>query len=256
MPLNAMPFNVQTLRNRQNFRNTRLASPHEIPPEQKENIQQLRSDLQGSVDSPPSEESIDQLQTTVQTALEDGTVTPEEGKAIAQASVEVFESMGLTSAEMRTLVYDVQNIAENSRFPGEDEELVGTDSSDFLLGKTGSDVLVGTPTNGQGEVDLLIGGGGSDTFVLGDATTAYYDDGERFTTGVNDFAAIADFNIAYDTIQLHGNEGAYSLGALPNDLPMQGTALYYMAQGELPELIAIVAGVEVADFSQGFTFVG
>ena len=244
--------------NLQNLTNSEFALENPIPPEQQENIKQLISDLQTSIDSSPSQESLTQWKTTVEDAIADGNVTIEEAVDIYQATTNVFVSMGLTTEEMQTIGHDLQNIAEASRFSGdgEDKVLIGTDGNDLLVGQSGSDLLVGTPDNGQGEIDLLIGAGGSDTFVLGDATTVYYDDGLALTAGVDDFAAIADFNAAYDTIQLHGNARDYILGALPSEVQGQGTAIYHIAGGQVPELIAIVAGVEVTDFSQGFAFVG
>jgi hypothetical protein len=227
-----------------------------IPPEQKENIQKLITHLQDSIDSCPTEDSIAQWQTTVYLALADDLISRSEWWAIAQASLDVLYSMGLTNAEIRIIAYDLQNIAEASRRPREDELLIGTSGDDVLRGKTGTDTLVGTPAEGRGEIDMLIGGGGTDTFILGDKIQAYYDDGLSFTLGLQDYALIVDFNIATDTIQLHGTASNYSLGALPADSPIAGTGIYRTADSSSPELIGIAMGIAVNDFSQGFAFVG
>lgn len=227
-----------------------------IPPEQKENIQKFLTDLQASIDSPPSEESIDLLKVTVQDAIADKTVTSQEWQAIAQATLDVTDSMGITRAELRTLAYDLQDIAEASRWPREDQVLIGTGGNDWLQGRTGADTLIGSPTTGIGEIDLLVGGGGTDTFVLGDESTVYYNDGRARTTGLADYALIVDFNIEQDTIQLAGAATDYSLGNLPGTWETQGTTIYQTVEGITPELIGVLAGVEVTDFSKGFVFVG
>jgi hypothetical protein len=236
---------------------TDLDVPQEplIPPKQKENIKTLITDLQASVDQPPSQESLIQLKTTVQESLADKQLDVEEVQAISAATYDVFDSMGLTKAELRTLAYDLQNIAEGSKLPREDQAILGTDGSDLLLGGLGADTLVGTPTEGKGEVDILVGGGGTDTFVLGTAETIFYQDENPFTMGLNDYGLIVDFNLAQDTIQLHGSAADYSLGALPQDLPLTGTAIYHTAAGAMPELVGVIAGVEVTNFNQGFEFV-
>jgi len=226
-----------------------------IPPEQKENLQEFVENLHASIDHPPSEESLEQWQTTLHAAAEDGTISPDEWQAIAIATADVLGSMGLTKAELRSLAYDLQDIADASRFAGEDDLLTGTDSDDLLMGETGDDILIGTPDDGTGEIDFLIGGGGADTFVLGNDTTVFYDDGFARTMGIADYAAIADFNLEHDTIQLHGSAADYSLGALPADSTVEGTAIY-VTTGITPELVGVVVGVALTDFSTGFTFVG
>lgn len=224
-------------------------------PEQQANIQKFITDWQESIDQRPSEESLEQWQVITQDALADGNLDVEEWQAIAAATYDIFDSMGLTKAELRTLAYDLQDIAEGSDLPREDQELLGTNGKDRLLGRLGADILIGTPTDGKGEVDVLIGGGGSDIFVLGNAETVFYKDNEPFTLGVNDYGLIIDFNLAQDTIQLHGAAADYSLGALPQDLPLTGTAIYHTADGAMPELVGVIAGVEITDFNQGVEFV-
>ncbi len=73
--------------------------------------------------------------------------------------------------------------------------------------------------------------------------------------GLNDYGLMVDFNLTQDTIQLHGAAADYSLGALPQDLPLTGTAIYHTADGAMPELVGVIAGVEVTNFNQGFEFV-
>ena len=65
--------------------------------------------------------------------------------------------------------------------------------------------------NGYGEVDVLTGAAGSDTFILGDKNHVYYDDGNALTRGESDFALITDFDSNQDFIQLNGSADSYSL---------------------------------------------
>jgi Ca2+-binding RTX toxin-like protein len=70
---------------------------------------------------------------------------------------------------------------------------------DSIIGGAGKDVLLGTSAAafGVGEKDTLTGGLGNDTFILGDATNAYY----NTSASAGDFALITDFT-AGDIIQL------------------------------------------------------
>ena len=96
---------------------------------------------------------------------------------------------------------------------GRSDILNGGTGSDRLYGGGGNDTLVGadptSQTPGVSEVDYLRGGNGRDTFVLGDANTAYYSFGTA--TRVLDVAVIEDFNSSQDKIQLHGNSNNYFL---------------------------------------------
>ncbi|HEY9835969.1 MAG TPA: calcium-binding protein [Vampirovibrionales bacterium] len=87
--------------------------------------------------------------------------------------------------------------------PGHDT-LLGGSGSDNLYGEGGNDFL-----NGYGytsyEYDVLNGGSGADTFVLGDSWQAFYQ-------GAG-YATITDFSYQQgDKIQLFGDSSLYSLG--------------------------------------------
>lgn len=265
MPLNSIPFKTSHSTNQQDFRNPRLAPDHEFPPEAGENrprplppevhedMQPLMSNLQESIDNPPSQESLDQLHSTIETARADGTIATEEREAIAQATLGVFESMGLTSEEIDTLRTQLQNLAENAPFPRESPEGVETEGHDFLLGKMALDLLVGPPMNGPEDTDVLMGGGGSGSLGLGAGSTANYNDPRlRLTGGVDDFGAIANPSLTDDTIPFQGNEAAYGSGNLPNNFPMPGMGLHPL-QGQFPGLMALLAGIEMPDLSQRLT---
>lgn len=94
----------------------------------------------------------------------------------------------------------------------------------IIWSRAGNDTLLGLhPTKvtpGERQVDTFIGDLAiddpkfrqwSDTFILGDSTQAYYDNGNPFSLGFNDFALIIDFNPTQDFIQLHGSAKDYQL---------------------------------------------
>ena len=125
-----------------------------------------------------------------------------------------------------------------------DDSLTGGVGSDFLDGEAGNDILIGVDSSvaapGSGELDNLRGGGGADTFILGDATTAYYLGG-----GDADYARIRTFNPAEDTIQLSGSEADYTLNIIGQDTEI--------LQGG--DRVAFLINDRIGDFSSGFSFV-
>ena len=73
----------------------------------------------------------------------------------------------------------------------------------------GNDRLAGVPasgstavTLGRGQIDVLTGGLGADTFVLGDARGVFYDDRTNNNLGSADYARITDFRSGEDKLQL------------------------------------------------------
>ncbi len=115
-----------------------------------------------------------------------------------------------------------------------DDRLVGGGGSDRLSGNRGNDVLLGADPDdlapGIGEIDTLGGGLDFDTYILGDTTSAYYDDGLAATPGINDYALILQLQPG-DTIELHGVQSDYTLGDTPIGLPT-GTGIF-LTDGEL-----------------------
>lgn len=150
---------------------------------------------------------------------------------------------------------------------GGNDRIVGGRGDDLLEGGDGNDRLIGVSRGnggkppGWGEMDTLSGGAGEDTFVLGDAAYVYYDDRDRGTMGLRDFAMITDFADG-DTIQLRGTAGDYRLGRAPYGSSQDQIGIYLDQAGNgtgnsMPELIAIVEG-DVSGLNlngSAFTFV-
>nr|MDJ0703624.1 glycosyl hydrolase family 18 protein [Leptolyngbyaceae cyanobacterium MO_188.B28] len=137
--------------------------------------------------------------------------------------------------------------------------LEGGAGNDHLDGGYGDDRLIGVdagaPTPGKNELDVLKGGTGQDTFVLGDNAHVFYDDSGSNPSGSQGYAQIKDFNIAAgDVIELHGQASDYRVGSLAGS---QGQAIYLTADGK-DELIAQVHGETTAlDLnSSAFSYVG
>lgn len=95
--------------------------------------------------------------------------------------------------------------------------LNGQPGSDFLNGGLGNDTLNGFGNQSGSQVDDLLGGGGADTYVLGDSFTAFY-------TASNQFAIIRGFAPAEsDKIQIKGALSQYTLRK-DRDLQLGGSA--------------------------------
>jgi hypothetical protein len=67
------------------------------------------------------------------------------------------------------------------------DEIYGGIGNDTLLGNIGNDTLIGSQIGATTDIDILVGGGGADIFVL--ATTQ-----NNFYAGANDYAIIQDFS--------------------------------------------------------------
>jgi hypothetical protein len=229
--------------------------PVKISAEQRQNIKTLLTDLQNSVDHASSETSVTTFKADLKTAVSDRILTRSEFKVLVEDVVKIFESAGVTASEARIIFYDLQDIAEASRLPRTNDNLYGTENDDILWTGLSNDTLTGATTSDAGvsDIDWLCGGGGKDKFILGDASTVFYNDGKAGTAGWVDYAVVLDFNKNKDTIQLKGNADDYILDALPPSLGITGTGIYYTAKQTVPELIGVIVGVNVSDFGSGFT---
>jgi subtilisin family serine protease len=120
-------------------------------------------------------------------------------------SVQLYADSALTQlVASRTLTLN-----DASRAPVTNQTFWGTTASDTIIGGTGNDQLAGvtaaglTARNlGQRQIDVLTGGIGTDTFVLGDARGVFYDDRRNGNLGTADYARITDFQTGIDKLQL------------------------------------------------------
>ncbi len=106
---------------------------------------------------------------------------------------------------------------------------IGGSGNDTLIAGNGEDVLFGGDSIGgtaMGEVDMLTGGGSRDRFILADQAQVYYDDGDPFSSGRQDYARIHDFNVGEDVIQLKGDPSQYFLRT-PLVIGTTFTEIYY-----------------------------
>lgn len=96
------------------------------------------------------------------------------------------------------------------------DQLYGGAGSDELIGGTGNDLLVGAGSLND-ELDILTGGPGNDTFVVGQKGFFFYRNPRIFSdnnidaalVGFRSYATITDFEPG-DKIQLAGSIGDYS----------------------------------------------
>ena len=140
---------------------------------------------------------------------------------------------------------------------GNSDTLIGGAGSDVLLGKGGADTLIGvdptSETPGNREIDLLTGGPGPDTFVLGDETNYFYDDGRSNRRGFKDFAVINDLR-KKDTIQLNGEIDDYLVRRSPS-FQYPGTGIFRLEDGK-KELIGVILNqTDISLDSANFSFV-
>ncbi|MDF5734121.1 MULTISPECIES: calcium-binding protein [unclassified Nostoc] len=122
------------------------------------------------------------------------------------------------------------------------DSLQGGPGNDTLNGGNGDDILIGVYPGsllppGLGETDILIGGAGADTFVLGDAVNVFYDDNNTTNPGFGDFATITDFDSSQDRIQLKGTPQDYRLQVVGGN-----TRIFSEQPGQADEIIGIVQG--------------
>jgi Ca2+-binding RTX toxin-like protein len=152
------------------------------------------------------------------------------------------------------------------------DELLGDRGNDIIFGGFGNDRIIGAESTnlGRGEIDVLIGGAGRDTFVLNN----FYDDGNNLIDGdvinffngidgTGDFARILDFKVGEDLIQLSGSRSSYQLkpitGSLQGGSAAQDIGIFKNTGFLQPlELIAIVqdapSGLNINDSTQ-FTII-
>jgi regulation of enolase protein 1 (concanavalin A-like superfamily) len=128
----------------------------------------------------------------------------------------------------------------------------GDDTDEFLIAVNPQDAAPGL-----GEIDVFVGGGGSDVFVLGDADGTYYDDLSGAGEGRGDYAFIWDFEAGEDAVQLAGVAADYLLTENHAGLTA-GTAIWKAGTGtDADELIGLLNNVTGLDLNdESFVFGG
>lgn len=152
--------------------------------------------------------------------------------------------------------------AGNDKLYGADGQntLIGGQGNDSVQGGKGDDWLTGVETTllqaGRGEQDILADWDGKNTFVLGDAKQAFYNDGRSNTLGAEDYVVVNGYQQSSgDKIQLHGQASDYRLGAAPTGM-QKGTAIFLDTSSNTDELIGIIAYANDLDLnSNAFKFV-
>ena len=136
---------------------------------------------------------------------------------------------------------------------GGNDVLIGSYGSDKLDGGAGNDTLDGRGDSGHQffECDVLTGGDGSDTYVLGDENGAYYSKSFIF-----DKAIVKDFTQGEDTLVLHGSADQYKT------FSFFGSTLLFNKSGSsffsgIPDLVAVFKDTASIDLSgSGVMFIG
>jgi Ca2+-binding RTX toxin-like protein len=135
-------------------------------------------------------------------------------------------------------------------FGGErDDLLFGDVGSDLVSGDQGKDTLYGAAPSstlpGLGEIDVLVGGIDTDTFVLAESGVSFYDNGDPTNAGTDDYAIVFDFNpIEGDKLQLRFDVDYILTNLNPALFSFSGIALSIDSDGSgsftsTDELVAI-----------------
>jgi Ca2+-binding RTX toxin-like protein len=170
------------------------------------------------------------------------------------AEVEALALIGSSAIDGRgnLLANRIRGNDGNNRLFGGDgnDSLDGGAGSDTLIGCDGSDRQLPARPAGRGEIDVLTGGLGNDTFRLGSSTSLlgtspplnvvsrFYDDGNSADPGRSDYALITDFTPGQDRLELLGAAASYSLA--PSGLSQVSGIGLWIEQGATDELIAIL----------------
>jgi len=125
---------------------------------------------------------------------------------------------------------------------------VVTDGPDIITGTAADETIRGVPTGsilrGKGTVDKLTGGGGDDSFVLGDASGVFYDDSNLAVPETKDMAWITDFSVG-DKIILFGSAANYQLTSARYN-GFKGVQINALLPASTPEPIGFVQAATLA----------
>ncbi|MCX5952808.1 MAG: 5'-nucleotidase C-terminal domain-containing protein [Cyanobacteria bacterium] len=125
---------------------------------------------------------------------------------------------------------------------------VVTDGPDIITGTAADETIRGVSTGstqrGRGTVDKLTGGGGNDSFVLGDASGVFYDDGNPAVPETKDMAWITDFSVG-DKIILSSSAANYQLTSARYN-GSRGVQINALQPASTPEPIGFVQAATLA----------
>jgi hypothetical protein len=118
-------------------------------------------------------------------------------------------------------------------------------------------VGVSTTGLGFGEVDNLTGGGGRDTFVLGDGDRVYYSNPNPATRDNSDYARIVNFNATQDVIQLNGSADLYRLDFFSSNGSTSANVIFDTGANDRGEMVGRLENVSdtLTISSSAFVFV-
>lgn len=199
------------------------------------------------------------------TSLEGSSTVQADGKATlaltmaADSLTEGNEVLGIEfysdPARSLPLLSRIARIADTSISPVNNLELWGTATNDTITAANGDDRLTGVTAigttaadTGTGQIDILTGGIGKDTFLLGDATRGvFYDDKITGNLGNNDYAFITDFTSGQDKLQLRGGNYFVSISGATTSLYWDRNAnnVFNSTGTNRDELIAVLANATV-----------
>ena len=187
------------------------------------------------------------------------------------AMVQGPDALRLDLMDASTFIWDITPSAIDSAGAATNDILflsstsapIGAAGSDVLHGSQGEDRFVGVdPASsfpGRGEVDVLIGLPGADTFVLGGLGKVYYVD--PLGQSARSYAAIQDFEKGDKIVLVCDEMGEYSLKNCSVGLS-EATCIYYdrdgiAGVGLTDELIAMVQGPDALrlDLMDASTFI-
>ncbi|ERT03593.1 hypothetical protein M595_6469, partial [Lyngbya aestuarii BL J] len=127
------------------------------------------------------------------------------------------------------------NLTINGVSPATQPNDSGDNGTDNNNNNTGYNIISDFDPNtafaGMKEIDSLEATNEPDLFILGNASTAFYDQ-----SNWDDRALISGFNDAQDKIQLHGSASDYELVQKNGD-----TRIFYYGEGS-KEMIGIISG--------------
>ncbi|MDX2215457.1 MAG: calcium-binding protein [Oculatellaceae cyanobacterium bins.114] len=178
-----------------------------------------------------------------QTGFAFRTVAPGSETVLDAIAFSQFERLDVTGTSQDDVLFGSDGY-DTLRGQAGSDRLVGNRGNDELLGGDGNDILIGTNNTNYGsgefnnfprDIDILNGGVGADTFVLGEINTRFYSNAQA-----GDYGLITDFNLGEgDRIQLQGIQARYVL-VTGSDSSGNFTSIYWTP----PPIILRAVGIQ------------